>query len=232
MIKINLIREGRSPVKGAAAPGASAVSTAGGAANLNNILVVGLLVLGLLASAGYWFYRHSELKRKEEEKVAKQAEAQKLEAIIKEVEDFERRKVSLEKRIATINDLKKNQKGPVRIMDRVSQDLPDLVWIDHMALQKGIVSLDGRGLNPTAIATFIENVKGDPLFQEPDVSAVTQASTGTGSQSVYTFGMSFSFKVPTAADANVGEAGTSTSTTGTSATGVTTTSGTTAAPGK
>jgi len=230
LIKINLIREGRSPVKGAAAPGASsAVATGGGAANLNNLLVIGLLTLGLLASAGYWFVKHSELKRKEDERVVKQAEAQKLEAIIKEVEDFEKRKVSLEKRIATINDLKKNQKGPVRIMDRISQDLPDLVWLDNMSLQKGLVTLSGRGLNPTAIATFVENIKGDPLFEEPDVSGMTQSSAGPN-QSVYSFGMSFTFKVPSATDANVGQPpGTSTST---STTGTTATSGTTAAPGK
>ena len=60
------------------------------------------------------------------------------EAIIAEVEAFQRRKDSLQSRIDLINQLKQNQKGPVRIMDRISQDLPDLVWLDKMTVAAGL----------------------------------------------------------------------------------------------
>ena len=60
----------------------------------------------------------------------RKAEAQKLESAINAVNDFQKKKDSLQKRIDLINQLKQNQKGPVRIMDQVSRDLPDLVWLD------------------------------------------------------------------------------------------------------
>lgn len=196
MIKINLVREGRAPVRGASGGGAAAGGGAGGggAANPNNLIVAALLIVGVVLAGGYFFLKNSELKAKEAEVAIQQAEAQKLEKIIAEVEEFERRKENLEKRIETINNLKKNQKGPVRVMDRISQDLPDLVWLDQMQLSKKEVTLKGRGLNPNAIAIFIENVKSDPLFSEPEVNEISQ-NRSTGGSDVYTFSMKFTFKI-------------------------------------
>jgi Tfp pilus assembly protein PilN len=108
-------------------------------------------------------------------------------------------------------------------MDQVSRDLPDLVWLDRMNINNGFISLQGRGLNPNAIANFVENIKNDPYFEEPQVGSMTQTSV---TPLVYTFDMSFGFSyAPKTAE---GAAGT-TATTGT--TGTTGTAGT-AAPGR
>jgi type IV pilus assembly protein PilN len=191
LIKINLVREGRAVRGAGAAPAAAAVSAVGGpGANINNVIVIACLVLGVVAALGYWFFNKRELASREEIAAQRSAEAQKLEAIIKEVEDYQKRKDSLQQRIDLINQLKQNQKGPVRIMDQISRDLPDLVWLDTLDISGGKVSLAGRGLNPNAIALFIENVKNDPYFEEPQVGAVTQTST---TPLVYSFDMNFAF---------------------------------------
>lgn len=207
MIKINLVREGRAPVRGAAGGGASAAG--GGAANANNLIIVAFLVIAALLAGGWYLVKSRELAAKIADKELKQVEAQKLEAIIKEVEAFEKRKEDLKKRIDTINDLKQNQKGPVRVMDRISQDLPDLVWIDKLSLDGGqkTIEVNGRGLNPNAIAIFIEQIKADPLFDEPSVGNVTQTSSGTGPD-VYAFTMRFGFKFDDAPPAEGEEEGT------------------------
>ncbi len=191
MIKINLVREGRAVRGAGAAPAAAAASAMGAApANINNILVGAIAVLGLLLAAGYWFWNNRELKQKQELAAQREAEAQKLEAIIKEVDDYQRRKDSLQQRIDLINQLKQNQKGPVRIMDQISRDLPDLVWLDSLEISSGKVTLAGRGLNANAIALFIENIKNDPYFEEPSVGAMSQISAAP---LVYGFDMNFGF---------------------------------------
>ena len=192
MIKINLVREGRAVRGTGAAPvaAAAAVSAPGGGTNVNNIIVVVFTVLGLLAAAGYYFWYKRELSQRQEIVAQKAQEAQKLEAIIKEVEEYQRRKDSLQQRIDLINQLKQNQKGPVRIMDQISRDLPDLVWLDAMDISGGRIAINGRGLNPNAIALFIENVKRDPYFEEPAVGTVAQISS---SPLVYSFDMNFAF---------------------------------------
>jgi type IV pilus assembly protein PilN len=181
---------------------ATAVAGAAGPANLNNIIVGALVALAVVIAAGYWFINYQTRNKRQEEVAARKAEADKLEAIIKEVEDFQKRKDSLQNRIDLINQLKQNQKGPVHIMDQISRDLPDLVWLDRMSITGGRISISGRGLNPNAIANFVENVKNDPYFEEPQLGNVTQVST---TPLVYGYDMDFAFsyvpKVPGAAPA-------------------------------
>ena len=190
MIKINLAREGRAVRGAGAAPVAASGAPTAGGANLNNVIIAGLAIVGLLVAAGYWFWQKRERDERRETIVLREAEAKKLESIIAEVEDYQRRKDSLQNRIDLINQLKQNQKGPVRIMDQISRDLPDLVWLDNMTISGGRVAIAGRGLNPNAIALFIENVKNDPYFEEPTVGAVTQVSV---TPQVYSFDMNFAF---------------------------------------
>ena len=163
---------------------------AGAPANLNNIIVLGIAAAGILLALGYWFVQKRTLANKKEMVEVRKAEAQKLEAIIAEVEAFQKRKDNLQSRIDLINQLKQNQKGPVRIMDRISQDLPDLVWLDNMTVDGGRITVRGRGLNPNAIANFVENVKNDPYFEEPALNNVTEASI---TPLVYSFDMNFGF---------------------------------------
>lgn len=219
MIKINLVREGRTVRGAGAAPAASAAAAGGG--NVNNILIIGGILVGLLAAGGWWFLKNRELTDRQDTVASKQAEADRLQSIIKQVDDYTKRKESLQKRIDLINQLKQNQRGPVKIMDRISQDLPDLVWLDKMSLSGGLISLNGRGLNPNAIANFVDNIKNDPLFEEPDVSGVTQQSV---TPPVYGFDMTFHFSYVPKGDV-LGTAGT-TSTSGTTGSSTTTTTGT------
>jgi Tfp pilus assembly protein PilN len=201
--------------------------TAAGPSGANNVLIIGGVIVGILIAGGYWYMQKRTLADRQETVAQKQAEAKSLEQIIKDVADYQKQKDSLQKRIDLINQLKQNQRGPVQLMDHISQDLPDLVWLDKMSVAGGLVSIDGRGLNPNAIANFVENVKNDPMFEEPDLSTMTQVSS---TPLVYGYAMKFHFSyVPKGAPGTGGAAATGTSTTGTSTTGTSTT-GTAQAP--
>ena len=217
MIKINLVREGRA-VRGTGAVAAPAVA-AGAGGNTNSFLILGGIVLGILVAGGWWWVKNSAKQERQEAVANKQAEADHLAPIIKQVEDYTKRKESLQKRIDLINQLKQNQRGPVKIMDRVSQDLPDLVWLDKMSMSGGLISISGRGLNPNAIANFVDNIKNDTLFEEPELNSVSQVSV---IPPVYNFDMNFHFSYApkgettgTAGATSTSGTATSTSTTGT-----------------
>ncbi|MBV9068399.1 MAG: PilN domain-containing protein [Acidobacteria bacterium] len=225
MIKINLVREGRA-VRGTGVVAGPAV--AAGPSSANNGLMIGGVILGILIAGGWWYTQKRTLAQRQESIAQKQVEATRLEKIIKDVADFQKQKDSLQKRIDLINQLKQNQRGPVLLMDRVSQDLPDLVWLDKMVVGGEVVTIDGRGLNPNAIANFVENVKNDPLFEEPDLGHVTQVSAAP---LVYSYTMKFHFTYVPKGEAGTAGAATGTSTTGTSATAISgTATGTATAP--
>lgn len=227
MIKINLVREGRAVRGATGAPAAvPGVAATAGPGNLNNILIVGLVVVGAVVSLGYWLYAKRNLANTQATMEQRKLEAQKLESAINAVNDFQKKKDSLQKRIDLINQLKQNQKGPVRIMDQVSRDLPDLVWLDTMNITSGHISLNGRGLNPNAIALFVANIKQDPFFEEPSVGTITQVSVNPP---VYTFDMNFGFTYAPKTPGQPAGAATDTSMTATATSGTATG---TASPGK
>lgn len=216
MIKINLVREGRAVRGTGAVTGAPVAGGGPSGGGANNGLIVGGLILGVLIAGGWWYMQKRTLAERQETVAQKQTEATRLEQIIKDVAEYQKQKTSLEKRIELIKQLKQNQRGPVQLMDRISQDLPDLVWLDKMTVSGGLVTIDGRGLNPNAIANFVENVKNDPMFEEPDLSSMTQVSPAP---LVYGYVMKFHFSyVPKGEAGAAGAAATGTSTTGTTGT--------------
>jgi Tfp pilus assembly protein PilN len=209
------VREGRTVRGAGAAPAAAAAASGGGPSNVNNILIVAGLIVGAVVAGGWWFVQNNKLKERKATVEAKKQTATRLEAIIKEVDDYTKRKESLQKRIDLINQLKQNQKGPVKVMDRISQDLPDLVWLDNMTVAGGVVTLSGRALNPNAVANFVDNVKNDPLFEEPELQHLTQVSV---TPLVYGFDMTFRFSYAPKGEAGATDTSGSATSTGTSGT--------------
>ncbi|MBV8199147.1 MAG: PilN domain-containing protein [Acidobacteria bacterium] len=183
MIKINLLSEGKRPaaVRKAKTPGAASQDIA------MWMLLVGAFI-GVLAAAGYWWYLNSKLKEKQEEVVQAQKEVDALQAVIKEVEDFKRKKKNLADKIAVINELKSNQRGPVRVMDYISRALPELLWLDRLKMTASSIEIEGRAFNPNAVANFMDNLDKVPEFKEPVLKDTSAQGNG-----VYKFLVTFDY---------------------------------------
>jgi type IV pilus assembly protein PilN len=185
MIKINLLTEAKPARK------KRGVSALGGAGRLNLLLILGGLLIGILVVGVQWWVEASRLGEQREKNRIAQQEVTRLEAILKVVQDFENKKAQLQKKVDLINARKANQRGPVRLMDEVSNALPDLLWIERMELVGNQITLDGKALNPPAVANFFENLKRVQAFQEPKLKALTAATAG--SANLYNYGLSFVF---------------------------------------
>ncbi len=132
----------------------------------------------------------SRSKNLDEEIGKAQEEVARLKSIIDEVKGYEDKKASLEAKIQLINDLKTNQKGPVRLMDEISKALPDLVWLSELTSRATRSPSKGRTLSPNAVATYLENLKKSPFFAEP---VFRNLGREQGSQGIYTWEMSLTF---------------------------------------
>jgi Tfp pilus assembly protein PilN len=183
MIKINLLSEGKRP--------AAVRKAKAGAASAQD-LALWMLVLGafagVLAAAGYWWLENGRLHDKQTEVAQAQKQVEALAAVIKEVDDFKAKKKNLTDKIGVINELKSNQRGPVRVMDYVSRALPELLWLDRMKMNAGSIELEGRAFNPNAVANYLENLDKVPEFKEPVLK-----DTSAQSNSVYKFLITFDY---------------------------------------
>lgn len=198
MIKINLLSEGKRPAavrRTKAAKGAPSL-------NLGSWLFAGALALILGGFGAFYLFKYLELKRVEEQVAEAQKEVDELKPIIEEVERFKRKKAELDHKIQVIKDLKRNQRGPVQVLDQVSRALPELLWLDSLEMNKNRVELKGRAFNNSAVEALITSLDNVPEFDEPEL-----VETKRDGQ-VYRFGIKFNFQpsVPPAADSATADA--------------------------
>jgi len=185
MIKINLVSEGRRPVVSRKTK--ERLGIAG--LTLSEGLFLLALVLGAAAIAGYWWYLRGEIRERDQAIAVAQKEVDELQQVLQEVEDYKVKKEKLEHKINIINELKRAQWGPVRIMDQISNALPELLWLDTMTLHQNNIELTGKAFNTNQIAAFIENLGKVPEFQEPRLRDTNKQGP------VYQFTITFNFSV-------------------------------------
>lgn len=187
MIRINLLTE----AKQAAAKKKAPILPTG--ARLNNLLFIAGLSLGVLYIGIMALILTGRRRHLEEDVTRARLEADRLKSIIEEVQGYEQKKANLQAKIDLINNLKLNQKGPVRLMDEISKALPDLVWLTVLDVSGGQVTMRGRTLSPNAVSTYLENLKKSPYFKEP---VFKNLGLEGGGQGIYGWEMTLQFTNP------------------------------------
>lgn len=160
MIKINLLAE-RKAAK-AKAPSTFKLDMGGS----QNFLLVGILGLGLVTAAGWSLMRSAELKRVQQEKVDAETELKRLEDVRKKAEAFKKQKDILERKITLITELKKKQAVPVHILDQVSRNLPDFMWLDSMSASSNAISIVGKATTYNAVSNLYDNLRASGQFTD------------------------------------------------------------------
>ena len=166
MIKINLL-----PVKRAAKKAKVAVDTA------MFQLVVGLgIVLVFVGACGYrWQMLVDEVALKTQIKEGKTKELDALKKKVQEVEDYEKNKRLLEDKNRIIEQLRKNQGGPVRLLDYLSQSLDPLkIWLTSVD-GDAQVAINGKALTNDDIVQFIRNLQQSGFFTDVMLEESRQA---------------------------------------------------------
>jgi len=165
MIKVNLLSPERKEVAGAPgeAPGyseeerESKISTL--AVAVSAILTVG--IIGFL----YWTQTQT-LENKQnllQEKTAKKATLAEVEKTLKELE---KAKADLNRKVALISELKSRRQSTVKMMDELSNALPEWVWLSNLNFSGNRLSLKGKAIHNNLIADFINNLKATNSFTD------------------------------------------------------------------
>lgn len=184
MIKINLLAEGkRSSTVRKAKPVLEGK-------DLGVWLAVAALVVCLLGTVIWWWMLSRTIARKDVEIADAQREVEQLAPVIKEVEEFKKKKAELERKIGLINDLKLKQSGPVRVMDSISRALPELLWLDRMKMDASVIEVEGRAFNTNAVANFDENLDRSPEFGEPTLKGTEELPGG-----IFHFTLNFNYSL-------------------------------------
>jgi type IV pilus assembly protein PilN len=159
MIRINLLESERRSAK-PVAPGFQAGQ---------KIMVIGSLVMMLTVALIGWRYWSIDQQKAEvaREIEVSQREEARLQEILKQVQEFENRRKTLEARVALIDELRKGQTAPVHMIDQISRALPDMTWLTAMKQDGYALTIQGRCLSLTSLSDFIGSLEASRYFARP-----------------------------------------------------------------
>ncbi|MBL8144307.1 MAG: PilN domain-containing protein [Acidobacteria bacterium] len=186
MIRINLLAVEREQKKRPSLLATQKVAIAGSA-----ILAAAALFLG-------WRFvsLRQESARVDAEIKAAQLETQRLRTVLQDVQNFEARKQQLQQRVALIEELRKGQSGPVRMLDEISRALPDRLWLTTLTQDTTGVKLDGRTTSLTALSDFVGNLENSGYFARPVEIIDSQVESAQGTGDVVRFSVKAQFQLP------------------------------------
>jgi Tfp pilus assembly protein PilN len=170
MIKVNLLTGAkREPVRRAPALKME------GFAGSQNLLLLVILALAL-AFAGWRYYSlTAESERLNQDLDIARDQLKKVEDDRKAIEVLKTKKAAFQKQIDIITNLKNNQQVPVRLLDEVSRNLPDFLWLVSMQEASNQLTFSGKATTPNAYANFYNNLDASPFFQEVGKISYTAA---------------------------------------------------------
>jgi len=170
MIKVNLLTGAkREPVRRAPALKME------GFAGSQNLLLLVILALAL-AFAGWRYYSlAAESERLDQDLDISREQLKKVEDDRKAIEVLKTKKAAFQKQIDIITTLKNNQQVPVRLLDEVSRNLPDFLWLVSMQEASNQLTFSGKATTPNAYANFYNNLDASPFFQEVGKISYTAA---------------------------------------------------------
>jgi type IV pilus assembly protein PilN len=140
-----------------------------------------LLLAGAAVGWRYWLVTRTSAAVDAQIATA-QKETQRLHAVITQVQQFEQRKAQLQQRVTLIEQLRKEQIGPVHMLDQISLALPPSLWLSEMKQTPvpNEVLIEGRSLSLTGLSDFVSNLERSGYFQKSIeiVSSTTDTSGG------------------------------------------------------
>jgi len=173
MIRINLLSEAKPSKSRSFKPNIQMPGSVP-----QNLLMVALVALTLVFVSWKWYSLKAEHSDLSNRIVKAEAEKKRLDEIIKKGDTYKARRDLLNKKIGLITQLKKNQSGPVHLLDEISRKLPDFLWLDRMSGVKNGVTITGKATTYNAVSNFYNNLTGSKYFDQVILGPITSTSGG------------------------------------------------------
>jgi len=172
MIKVNLLAQARRE----AAPKKGPSINLEGVGSLKNVAIIAMMLVTALWLTWAWWGLASESEELDVKIADAQERLKKVEEDRRIVDELEKKRAKVDHQIDLIAKLKKAQQVPVRLLDEISKNLPDFLWLTSIDEIGGSLTFSGRATTPTAYANFYNNLDASPYFA--DVGKISYKDEG------------------------------------------------------
>jgi len=182
MIRINLLGRPRPKVK-------RRVAITGGLQLALFAIPVAVAVIVLVVE---YAFIQKDITKLNADIQQKESEKRQLAQLEKEIQDYEAEQRRLQARLDVIENLKRNQAGPVRLLEAVGDtvSLTETLWLTEMMDQGDTIQFKGQAGSMEAVAHFITNLNRSGYFQNVELRESIQKDAN------YEFTLSAKFVLP------------------------------------
>jgi type IV pilus assembly protein PilN len=174
VIRVNLLSERKSVKKKIAFPIDQQIS----------VVCAAILVAAALGVGWRYWSLGRDAARLTSDIAKAQKETASLKSIIAQVEAYEQQKTELQQRVELIEQLRKEQTGPVHMLDEVSRSLPPMLWLTQIKQtpNSNDVLIDGRSNTLTSISDFVVGLEASGYFQKSIEIVSTTSDTSVSAE--------------------------------------------------
>ena len=101
------------------------------------------------------------------------------------VQAFKAKRIQLEDKIDVIRGLDRARSGPVRIMDELSRNTPERLWLTSLSTEGTQIIVEGDSLDTSIVADFLRILNASPFFTEVDLERTFSGAQVEGVQFVH-----------------------------------------------
>lgn len=144
------------------------------------IVACSLLLVAAVVLIGWRYWSlDQESQRLDAEIAAAVSETARLKTVLAEVKQFEDQTAQLRQRVSLIEQLRRDQTGPVHLLDQISRALPPMLWLTNVkqGTNPDEVLIEGRCTTLTGLSDFVGNLEQSGYFKRSVEIVNTQTET-------------------------------------------------------
>ena len=133
-----------------------------------------LYAVVIVLVGGYWYVLNTEGLTLTADITHLEAETARHKAAIAEGTRFKKEKEDLERRVALIDLIARNQARPIYLLDALVDTVPQDIWLTSVEEKEQVLKIAGSAFSTTAVADLMSNLKNSGKFRDVDLIVAKQ----------------------------------------------------------
>jgi type IV pilus assembly protein PilN len=162
--------------------------------DLQKQLLLGGLVIVLVMIVMWYFYSRQKerIESLTQAKMAAENRIREQDIMLKDVKNVKENRKKVADKIKIVEDLEKNQAGPVRLLDEISNALPVGVNLISLAEASNNINIEGQAFTNEDVVRFIDNLKASRLLT--DVVLLETSQIKQQDMEIYKYKLQFTYR--------------------------------------
>lgn len=130
------------------------------------VMLASAVGIGLIVSAGVHAYGKAQIVDYKRSIAQRNGELAKLKEMRAQVEEFQRERDEIERKLNVIAGLEKGRFGQARLMDEIATRIPQRMWLTSLDAKEGTLAIEGRSVDAEIVATLLSSLEDSPMIDD------------------------------------------------------------------